>query len=71
VGDALCNHELITRGGGPRLMPNFLNVDNRAALDSLARLEEQDVESILFGHGDSWRDGTQSAVEAARAAERS
>ena len=52
-------------------MPNFLNVDNRAALDSLARLEEQDVELILFGHGDSLRDGTQSAVEAARAAERS
>lgn len=71
TGDALCNHELITKGRGPRLMPSFLNVDNGAARDSLATLEEAEADLLLFGHGDPWRGEARSAIEAARAADRS
>jgi hypothetical protein len=47
------------------------NESSDRALDSLTRLEGIEAETILFGHGDPWSDGTQSAIEAARAAGRS
>jgi glyoxylase-like metal-dependent hydrolase (beta-lactamase superfamily II) len=68
AGDALCNHELITHGRGPRLMPSFLNVDNRAAHESLTAIEQLTADLLLFGHGGPWREGTRSAVESAREA---
>lgn len=43
-------------------MPAFLNVDNRAALESLAALERLDAETVLFGHGDPWRANLAAAV---------
>lgn len=68
VGDALITHELITNGARPRLMPHWVNEDNAACLESLARLEPIDADLVLFGHGEPWTDGTASAVAEARAA---
>lgn len=68
VGDALITHELITRGGGIRLMPRFVNEDNRATLASLARFEDVRADLVLVGHGDPWREGPAAAVAQARAA---
>ena len=67
VGDALCTHEILSPGGAPRLMPSFLNVDNRAALASLAAIERLEAELVLPGHGDPWREGPAAAVASARA----
>ena len=66
VGDALCNHELLTGGGGPSLMPRVLNVDNRLALESLTAIERVEAPVLLFGHGDPWHDGAEAAVVRAR-----
>jgi glyoxylase-like metal-dependent hydrolase (beta-lactamase superfamily II) len=68
AGDAIITHELITKGGGVRLMPSFVNEDNRASLASLARLEAVDADLVLVGHGEPWREGPGAAAREARAA---
>jgi glyoxylase-like metal-dependent hydrolase (beta-lactamase superfamily II) len=67
VGDALCTHELLARGGGPCVMPSYLNADNRACLDSLGAIEHVQADLLLPGHCDPWRQGAASAVARARA----
>jgi glyoxylase-like metal-dependent hydrolase (beta-lactamase superfamily II) len=65
TGDALMNHELFTKGRGPRLMPSFFNQSTaqaRASLDALEPLEGV----LLFGHGEPWHDGARAAVASAR-----
>lgn len=66
VGDALCTHRLLGADGGPRLMPRFMNVDNRAALESLSAIEDVNVGVVLPGHGAPWRGGPGAAVASAR-----
>ena len=70
VGDAMINHELITKGGGPRLMPHYVNEDNAACLRSLARFEELEADVVLFGHGEAWFDGPARAARVATEAAR-
>lgn len=67
AGDALCTHPWLSRGG-VRLMPSFMNVDNRAALASLGAIEGLEAELLLVGHGEPWRRGPAAAVAEARAA---
>jgi glyoxylase-like metal-dependent hydrolase (beta-lactamase superfamily II) len=68
AGDALIDHELITKGRGPQVMPRYTNIDTAQALASLDRIEalDGDVDILLFGHGEPWRGGTAAAVRSAR-----
>ncbi len=66
VGDALLTHHLVAKGD-IRLMPPFVNEDNRACLASLARLEPLQADLLLCGHGEPWRAGPAAAVAQARA----
>ena len=68
VGDALIDHQIVTKGRGPQIMPRYTNVDSAQALSSLDALEAVDdqVDLVLFGHGDPWRDGVRAAVDSAR-----
>jgi glyoxylase-like metal-dependent hydrolase (beta-lactamase superfamily II) len=68
AGDALIDHEIVTKGRGPRIMPSFTNVDSAQALASLDALEAVDdrADLVLFGHGEPWRGGVRAAVASAR-----
>jgi glyoxylase-like metal-dependent hydrolase (beta-lactamase superfamily II) len=68
VGDVLFEYNVLTGRRGPQIGPAGFNESSGQALASLSRLEGVEAETILFGHGDPWRGGTQSAIEAARAA---
>ena len=68
AGDALIDHELITKGRGPQVMPSYTNIDSaqaRASLDAIEALD-RDVDVVLFGHGEPWRGGAAAAVRSAR-----
>lgn len=64
VGDALVNFDYASGERGPRL--HRFNDDRPRALVSLALLEALEADTVLFGHGDPWRGGIQTAVETAR-----
>lgn len=68
AGDALIDHELVTKGHGPQVMPRYTNIDTTQALASLDALEalDEDVDLLLFAHGEPWRNGTAAAVRSAR-----
>ena len=68
AGDALIDHELVTKGRGPQVMPRYTNIDTAQALASLDAIEaiDDDVDMLLFGHGEPWRGGAAAAVHAAR-----
>ena len=68
VGDALIDHPIVTKGRGPQLMPRFTSIDSAQALASREALEaiEDEVDLVLFGHGEPWHDGVTAAVESAR-----
>lgn len=68
VGDVLFEYNVLTGRRGPQVGPAGFNESSDQALSSLSRLEGVEAETILFGHGDPWRDGNDSAIEAARAA---
>jgi glyoxylase-like metal-dependent hydrolase (beta-lactamase superfamily II) len=65
TGDALVNFDYASGKAGLSL--HRFNEDRVRATSSLARLEEVDAETLLFGHGDPWRGDVKSAVEEARA----
>jgi glyoxylase-like metal-dependent hydrolase (beta-lactamase superfamily II) len=68
AGDALIDHELVTKGRGPQVMPRYTNIDTAQAIASLDAIEalDGDVDLLLFGHGEPWRGGTAAAVRSAR-----
>ncbi|MEO5703850.1 MAG: MBL fold metallo-hydrolase [Candidatus Limnocylindrales bacterium] len=66
VGDALNTYAVTNGRRGPQLSP--FNADRAQALASLSRFEDVAAGLVLPGHGAPWRDGTRSAVEAARGA---
>ena len=69
AGDALIDHELVTKGRGPQVMPSYTNIDTAQALASLDAIEalDGDVDLLLFAHGEPWRAGPAAAVRSARA----
>ena len=69
AGDALLDHELVTKGRGPQIMPPYTNIDTGQALASLDAIEalDGDVDLLLFGHGEPWTAGIAAAVSSARA----
>ena len=67
AGDALCSRNPLTGRHGPQLMPSALNASTEQALASLDRIAQlDDAETVLFAHGDPWRDGTAALVDRAR-----
>jgi glyoxylase-like metal-dependent hydrolase (beta-lactamase superfamily II) len=71
VGDVLFELNVLTGRRGPQVGPAGFNESSDEALASLSKLEGLEAEAMFFGHGDPWRAGTHSAIEAARAAGRS
>src|SRR5262249_39678763 len=67
MGDLLCALNPLTGARGPQLMPQAVHAWSGAILDSLSRIEELDVPTLAFGHGEPWTDGVASAVRLARA----
>jgi glyoxylase-like metal-dependent hydrolase (beta-lactamase superfamily II) len=68
AGDALIDHELVTKGRGPQVMPPYTNIDTvraHASLDAIEMLDG-DVDVLLFGHGEPWKGGIAAAVRSAR-----
>jgi glyoxylase-like metal-dependent hydrolase (beta-lactamase superfamily II) len=63
-GDAMANFDYASGARGLRL--HRFNEDREQALASLSRLASVDVETVLFGHGDSHTDGSRRAVGAIR-----
>jgi glyoxylase-like metal-dependent hydrolase (beta-lactamase superfamily II) len=68
TGDALCTANPLTGRPGPQILPGALNRSDAGAMESLARLEPLDAPTVLFAHGDPWREGIASAVARAREA---
>src|SRR5581483_11469440 len=67
VGDLFCTRNPLTGARGPQLLPRPLNLSSATVLDSLAKIEELDAKTILFGHGEEWTRGAAEAVALARA----
>lgn len=63
-GDAMVNFDYASGDIGPKL--HRFNEDRDRAFGSLECFEGLDVETILFGHGDPWRDGLGRALELVR-----
>ena len=68
TGDALVTLDPYTGRRGPRVVARSATHDSRRALDSLRPLRGLDAQIVLPGHGEVWRDGIESAVDAALAA---
>ncbi|WP_280717090.1 MBL fold metallo-hydrolase [Kitasatospora sp. MAP5-34] len=68
TGDALVTHDSVGGRTGPCLICRAFTQDSRAALDSLDRLAEHDIRTVLPGHGDPWTDGLAAAARQAAAA---
>lgn len=68
AGDAMSSVNVFSGARGPQLMPRFVTVSTRQALASLDRLEPIEAGVVGFGHGEPWREGVASAVQAARRA---
>jgi glyoxylase-like metal-dependent hydrolase (beta-lactamase superfamily II) len=66
VGDALCSRDPFTGRTGPGLIASAANESNADALESLAAIEALEADTLLFGHGEPWRQGAAAAVAAAR-----
>jgi glyoxylase-like metal-dependent hydrolase (beta-lactamase superfamily II) len=66
AGDLICTRNPLTGGNGPELMPRALNLSSATMLASLSKLEALDADTILFGHGETWRHGSAAAVRRAR-----
>jgi glyoxylase-like metal-dependent hydrolase (beta-lactamase superfamily II) len=66
MGDLLCTLNPLTGSRGPQLLPQAFNVSSATMLDSLSKIEELDVPTLAFGHGDPWTQGVASAVRLAR-----
>jgi glyoxylase-like metal-dependent hydrolase (beta-lactamase superfamily II) len=67
LGDLLCTLNPLTGGRGPQLLPQAFNLSSATMLDSLSKLEDLDVQTIGFGHGEPWTEGIGEAVRRARA----
>jgi glyoxylase-like metal-dependent hydrolase (beta-lactamase superfamily II) len=66
AGDLICTVNPLTGARGPQLLPGALNRSSATMLDALAKVESLDADTILFGHGEAWRDGAAAAARAAR-----
>lgn len=68
VGDLVCTLNPATGARGPQLMPRPFNRSSAQCLESLARIESLDAQTVYVGHGEPWTEGVRAAVERVRAA---
>lgn len=68
VGDLLCTLDPLTGARGPRLLPRALSRSTAQVVESLARIQGLDVETVYLGHGEPWTRGVRDLVAAARVA---
>jgi glyoxylase-like metal-dependent hydrolase (beta-lactamase superfamily II) len=68
AGDALVTLDPYTGKRGPRLVARAATADVETNLASLDALANAEATILLTGHGEPWRGGSRSAVEAARQA---
>lgn len=66
VGDELCTWNPLTSERRPQRMPKQFNSDNRAGVESLAKLSALEAQVLLPGHGDPFQGTPAQAVELAR-----
>ncbi|GAA1825831.1 MBL fold metallo-hydrolase [Agromyces salentinus] len=67
-GDALVTFNPYTGGDGPQIVSGAATADSAMALASLDGLAETGASVLLPGHGEPWRNGSDAATAAARAA---
>ena len=65
-GDALVTLNPYTGNRGAQIVSGAATANSAQALDSLDALADTGASIVLPGHGEPWRDGARSAVEAAR-----
>ncbi|MFL5899160.1 MAG: MBL fold metallo-hydrolase [Solirubrobacterales bacterium] len=66
AGDALVMLDPYTGAKGPRIVAGAATADSERALGSLGGLAALDAGTVLTGHGEPWRGGTEEAVRRAR-----
>jgi glyoxylase-like metal-dependent hydrolase (beta-lactamase superfamily II) len=66
TGDAIVNFDYASGAHGLNL--HRFNEDREQAIRSLDRFEGLEADTVVFGHGDPWRQGLGKAVEAVRSA---
>ena len=59
TGDALVTLDPLSGKRGPGLLPDYDNLDQQQALESLQRLLETDADLVLPGHGAEWNRTTE------------
>ncbi|HYP55850.1 MAG TPA: hypothetical protein VEQ41_06075, partial [Solirubrobacterales bacterium] len=66
AGDALVMLDPYTARPGPRIVAGAATADSGRALRSLDALAETGRRTVLTGHGEPWRGGTEAAAREAR-----
>ena len=66
AGDALVMLDPYTGAAGPRIVAGSATADSERALRSLDALAATDAGTVLTGHGEPWRGGSDQAVQRAR-----
>jgi glyoxylase-like metal-dependent hydrolase (beta-lactamase superfamily II) len=67
VGDAVNNLHIATGKPGAQVAPPAANTSTNQAYESLSKIEQLDAQTLYFGHGDPFRQGTGAVVAEARA----
>ena len=67
TGDALVTADTVTGRSGPCVICRAFTQDSRTALESLGRMAEHDIDTVLPGHGDPWTKGLTAAANQAGA----
>jgi glyoxylase-like metal-dependent hydrolase (beta-lactamase superfamily II) len=68
AGDAVVTLDPYTARRGPRIVAGAATVDSARNLQALDALAVTGARTVLVGHGDPWREGSESIVELARRA---
>jgi glyoxylase-like metal-dependent hydrolase (beta-lactamase superfamily II) len=68
AGDAIVMLDPYTAELGPRIVAGAATADSARALESLDALAATGAQTVLTGHGETWREGAAEAVALARAA---
>ncbi|MET8630447.1 MBL fold metallo-hydrolase [Kitasatospora sp. NPDC004669] len=68
TGDALVTNDAVAGHVGPCVICRAFTQDSRAALASLEKVAEYEIDTVLPGHGEPWRDGLAEAARLAVAA---
>jgi glyoxylase-like metal-dependent hydrolase (beta-lactamase superfamily II) len=68
AGDAFVTYDPYVASEGPQIVAGAATADSAAALRSLDAIAAVDADLVLTGHGEPWTQGTNLAVERARAA---